>query len=225
MNTLQKKIALTAVALFLTSGCGSEKRQALLNTVGSPQQKPATFIALREDFALANQDQVNLIAPSEYSSAKKYFDEAQALKLKNESPDKINQKLEAARKNIDAAMTFAKNNRASLSPLTEAREITLQSGAADTTNEELRELDNKYVDLISKLQRRDDRRDALDEIPELTHRYQALSIRRATISTKIKSYQQVLALRSWAKPLLKLQDAYSHWLVGREANRDNLQKR
>ncbi|PIR22530.1 MAG: hypothetical protein COV44_07530 [Deltaproteobacteria bacterium CG11_big_fil_rev_8_21_14_0_20_45_16] len=158
-------------------GCAAGKQQAMLNTIGSPEERPATFDALREDFNIAERDQVNLIAPDKFQQAKKYFSQAEAMKAEGQPEDEFNEKLSDARTNLDSAMAFSKSNKDRMNPLIEARQIALTSGAAETTNKDLNALEEKYLALVKDLDTRNSRADALDQITPLTQDYQDLTVK------------------------------------------------
>jgi OOP family OmpA-OmpF porin len=177
MNSIYIKTFLILFSAILVAGCGAAKQQAMLDTVGSPQQRPATFDALREDFDRADKAQVKLISPEKYASAKKSFEAAEAMQSQGQPEEKYNEKLSSARENLDSAMAFAKDNKDRMSPLIEARETALTSGAAETTNKDLKELEQKYLVLVSDLDSRNSRKEAFNRIPELTEDYQKLTIK------------------------------------------------
>lgn len=175
LNYIKASIILTLAILI--AGCGASKQQAMLDTIHSPKARPASFAALEEDFNRAEKDDVNLISPDSFSSAKKSFDAAKRAKLEGQAEEKYVGDLNQARSDLDSAMSFSKENRARMGPLMDARKVALSSGAEDTTNKDLKALEKKYLVLVANLSKSNSREDALEQIPELTSSYRQLTIK------------------------------------------------
>lgn len=177
MTSIYVKTLMLVVFWISIAGCAASKQQAMLNTINSPQVRPATFEALGEDLNSAEKDRVNLIAPEKYLQAKKLYEEAETARGQGQPEEKYSGKLSDARKELDSAVAFAKENKDKMGPLMEARQTALTSGVAETTNKDLAALENKYLVLVADLDNRDARKGALERIPELTHEYQRLTIK------------------------------------------------
>jgi outer membrane protein OmpA-like peptidoglycan-associated protein len=172
-----KNIIILGSTAFALVACGSAKQQAMLETIHSPQTAPATFSALETDFKKAERDQVHLISPERYLRATSLFQEAEEMRREGAAEAKYNEKLVEARRELDAAVAFTKLNKDQLKPLVDAREIALRSGAADTTNKELKKLEENYLDLVNDLDSGRYRPRALARIPLATKDYQDLTTR------------------------------------------------
>jgi len=178
VNITKIKMALILSSAIFVAACGSSKQQAMLDTIGSPQTRPATFEALQGDFRTAERENVHLFAPRQYGDAKKSFEQAQSLRAEGQSEDKFTGKLKDARKDLDTAVAFSKRHRASLTPLIEARETSLVSGAAETTNRDLASLEKEYLSLVRDLDGRKRTQDrAMKRIPVLTQKYRDLTVK------------------------------------------------
>jgi hypothetical protein len=171
------KILLILCCGLMTASCGASKQRAMLDTINSPQGRPPTFEALSEDFAIAEKDQVNLISPEKYLEAKQLFQEAEKMEAAGQPADKYKDKLSEARGHLDYAIAFTKENKDIMSPLMQEREATLTSGAAETKNDDLEKLEKKYLELVSDLNSKDSRKEALGTISNLTHDYKNLTIK------------------------------------------------
>src|SRR3954463_3052091 len=86
---------------ILMAGCGASKQQAMLDTINSPQTRPATFEALNEDFTIAEREQVNLISPEKFLSARKALQTAESLRAEGQPQDKYSKELEQSRTELD----------------------------------------------------------------------------------------------------------------------------
>lgn len=177
MKIIYIKALLILCSGILTAGCGASRQQAMLDTIDSPRTRPATLEALREDFIHAENEKVNLISPEKYLQAKKLFQEAERNQAQGHPEEKYSEKLSDARKELDSAVAFTKENKDRMSPLIEARETALNSGAAETTNKDLKELEQKYLVLVSELDSKNSRKGAFNRVPELTQDYQKLTIK------------------------------------------------
>ncbi|TVQ78760.1 MAG: hypothetical protein EA369_06175 [Bradymonadales bacterium] len=179
-STSQRKLieflSFWSLALII-SGCASSKQEAMLDTIGSPQTRPATFNALEQDFRAAERDRVHLISPARYMAAQKSFSEARAIQSTGEPEKSFSGKLENARSELDAAIIFSRQNRDRMNPLINAREIALEFSDAEPANRELRNLETQYLSLVKDLDGRNSRNRALNRIPALTERYQNLTIK------------------------------------------------
>jgi outer membrane protein OmpA-like peptidoglycan-associated protein len=170
---------ITAVALGASvAACGTSRQQTMLETVNSPlaDSRPATFEALQADFEMAEQNRVHLISPSDFSLAKKAFDKAAAQRSQGKSPYDYASDLRESRQKLDLAMRFSREHADALNPLIEARQAAIQAGASKMNMKDLRDLEARYLDLVTNLQKPNERRTASRRIPDLTRDFQKLTI-------------------------------------------------